>query len=76
MNKGNKIYLPTLSTTFYFNAYNELEALDFAKKCIGNNVSFDFMNEVEFYITTVDEQDFLFKQSILGTEIINEKNSL
>lgn len=68
-----KVFAPINHTIFFYNAYNLLGALDFAKKCIENNISFDFMNDVEFYINTYDEADFLHKQAILGNEIINEK---
>ncbi len=68
----NRVFAPTNNTIFYFHAYNLLGALDFGKKCIENNISFDFSNEFEFYLTTFDEADFLRKQVILGVEILNE----
>lgn len=68
----NKVFAPINNTIFFYHAYNLLGALDFAKKCIENNISFDFMNEFEFYITSYDEADFKRKQAFLGAEVLNE----
>lgn len=44
------------------------------KKCLQNNISFEFMNNTELYFAIYDDEDFNFKQSILSNEVINEKN--
>jgi hypothetical protein len=52
--------------------YNSL--IYIVKKCLQNNISFEFMNDNELYFTIYDDVDFKHKQSILSSEIINEKN--
>ncbi len=51
-----------------------MELLRIAKSCLKNNISFEFMNNVEIYFFIYDDLDFEFKQAILGTEVINHKN--
>lgn len=43
-------------------------------KCLQNNISFEFMNDLELYFNIYDNDDLLYKQSILGVEVINIKN--
>lgn len=62
--------------TIFWHAYNTQGSLDFAKLCIENNISFDFMNDFEFYIPIHDNEHFERLKKILGVEIINEKNYL
>lgn len=62
--------------TIYYNAYNKKIALLFGTKCIENNISFDFMNDFEFYIPIHDQEHFERLKMILGDDIINEKNFL
>lgn len=50
---------------------DQKSSLALAKKCILNNISFEFMNNVEFYFFIYDEEDFLRKQEILGEDVIN-----
>ena len=52
--------------------YNTL--IYIVKKCLQNNISFEFMNNFELYFNIYDDEDFKFKQSILTSEVINEKN--
>jgi hypothetical protein len=61
----------------YINFYqvkDKKEAIKLATKMIQNNVSFEFMNETEFYLTIFDVVDYFNKQRILGTEIVHLSN--
>jgi hypothetical protein len=53
---------------------NQSELLKIAKLCLKNNISFEFMNEDEIYFNIYDDLDFDFKNTILGSEVINYKN--
>ena len=54
--------------------YNTL--IHIVKKCLQNNISFEFMNDKELYFTIYDNLDFEAKKSILGSEIISYKNEV
>ena len=60
--------------TLIYICKNQSELFKIAKVCLKNNISFEFMNENEIYFTIYDELDFDFKNTILGSEIINYKN--
>lgn len=73
--KMKSINFNTLNLIIW-NTKDEHGSLDFAKDCIKNNISFEFMNKTEFQLTIFDKSDYLLKQTILGSEIINENNFL
>ena len=60
--------------TLIYICKNQSELFKIAKVCLKNNISFEFMNKNEIYFTIYDELDFDFKNTILGSEIINYKN--
>lgn len=60
--------------TLIYTCKNQSELFKVAKLCLQNNISFEFMNENEIYFTIYDDLDFDFKNTILGSEIINYKN--
>ena len=60
--------------TLLYTCKSQRELLRIAKSCLKNNISFEFMNNLEIYFFIYDNLDFEFKQAILGTEIINHKN--
>lgn len=62
--------------TLIYNSKNQSELFKLAKLCLKNNISFEFMNNIEIYFTIHDDLDFEFKQYILGSEIINYKNKI
>lgn len=60
--------------TLIYICKNQNELFKIVKVCLKNNISFEFMNENEIYFTIYDDLDFEFKNTILGSEIINYKN--
>ena len=60
--------------TLIYTCKNQSELFKIAKICLKNNISFEFMNENEIYFNIYDDLDFDFKNTILGSEIINYKN--
>jgi hypothetical protein len=66
-------YLEYQYTNFY-QVKDKKEAIKLATKMIQNNVSFEFMNETEFYLNIFDVVDYFNKQRILGTEIVHLSN--
>ena len=53
-----------------------MELLGVVKICLKNNISFEFMNNLEVYFFIYDDLDFEFKQAILGTDVINHTNKV
>lgn len=62
--------------TLIYICKNQSELFKIAKICIKSNISFEFMNENEIYFSIYDDLDFDFKNTILGSEIINYKNAV
>ena len=62
--------------TLIYICKNQSELFRLAKLCLKNNISFEFMNDMEIYFTIYDDLDFEFKQYILGSEIVNYKNKI
>ena len=60
--------------TLIYTCKNQSELFKIAKICLKNNISFEFMNENEIYFNIYDDLDIDFKNTILGSEIINYKN--
>ena len=60
--------------TILFTPKTKTQSFYLSKKCIENRISFDFMNENEFYIPIFDDEHFIALKLILGEEIINTKN--
>ena len=62
--------------TLIYICKNQMELLGVVKICLKNNISFEFMNNLEVYFFIYDDLDFEFKQAILGTDVINHKNKV
>ena len=60
--------------TLIYTFKSQRELLRVVKICLKNNISFEFMNNLEVYFFIYDDLDFEFKQAILGTDVINHKN--
>ena len=60
--------------TYCFKANNTQDAIKLATKMIKENISFDFLNSVEFFIYIYDTEDYIFKRGVLGVNVINEQN--
>ena len=60
--------------TILYTCKSQMELLRVVKICLKNNISFEFMNNLEVYFFIYDDLDFEFKQAILGTDVINHKN--
>lgn len=60
--------------TIFFRAKNTNDAIELAAKMIKHNISFDFLNGLEFYLFIHDEEQYQYKRDILGENLINEQN--
>jgi hypothetical protein len=60
--------------TLLYVCIEKIELLNIINKCITNNISFEYMNNIELYFTIYDDEDYLIKQGILGEKIININN--
>ena len=60
--------------TLIYTFKSQRELIRVVKICLKNNISFEFMNNLEVYFFIYDDLDFEFKQAILGTDVINHKN--
>ena len=62
--------------TIIFISESQKQSLAIMKKCLKNNISFEFLNGNEFYFNIYDDDDFQFKRKYLGEEIITEQNKV
>ena len=62
--------------TLIYTFKSQRELIRVVKICLKNNISFEFMNNLEVYFFIYDDLDFEFKQAILGTDVINHKNKV
>lgn len=60
--------------TIFYQSENEDQSLKIMKTCLNENISFEFLNQNEFYFFIYDLEDFNRKQKALTKKVISESN--
>ena len=62
--------------TIFYQSESESQSLQIMKICLKQNISFEFLNQNEFYFFIYDLEDFNRKQKALSKKVISESNKV
>jgi len=62
--------------TIFYQSESKDQSLQIMKICLTQNISFEFLNQNEFYFFIYDLEDFNRKQKALTKKIISESNKV
>ena len=62
--------------TIFYQSESEDQSLQIMKICLKQNISFEFLNQNEFYFFIYDLEDFNRKQKALTKKVISESNKV